>query len=255
MRDVSAILSLLEDQDPLVQDSLLLRLSADQALLERTWQASLERGGEQAPGLVGLVLRLDAEAMVEAFAEIGDDLEAGIWLLPRLHLPRRDYRVEGMRALDEIAARLPPSADGGDIAAFLCQDCGFNGDRSDYDSPLNSYMPWVLERRLGLPLTLTVLWVLIGRRLRAHLELIALPKHVVGRWKGGYIDLFESGRLVTREELDERVGRFDHAGAAPYLAPASDRATLRRIARNLNASYVRRNDSTRATIAHGLATC
>jgi hypothetical protein len=252
MDQIEAILALFDDQDPVIQDSLATRLGADQDLLDRIWEAAIARG-EPAPGLVGLVLRADAEALVDAFAE-SDDLEAGVWLLPRLHLPRRDYRGPGTAALDALASRVPAGADGGAIADFLCDRCGFAGDHEDYENPLNSFMPWVLERRMGLPIALTSLWMLIGRRLRVELDLIALPKHVLGRWKGGYIDLFDGGRLVTREELDSRVGPFDHSGAAPYLAPASDRAILRRMARNLAGTYLRREDPTRATIAHGLAT-
>ncbi|MBA2482484.1 MAG: hypothetical protein H0V44_17610 [Planctomycetes bacterium] len=224
----------------------------DAELLERTWTTAIARG-EPAPALVQLVLRADAEALVDAFAE-ADDLDSGLWLLPRLHVPRRDYRTPGLAALDDLAKRVPADADGGVIADFLCNDCGFVGDHQDYDNPLNSLMPWVLERRIGLPISLTVLWVLVGRRLGIELDAIALPKHVLGRWRGGYIDMFEGGRMVTREELDSRVGRFDGSGAAPYLAPASDRALLRRMARNLASSYQRRDEKVRATIAHGLAT-
>ncbi len=252
---VEAILQLLEDQDPLVQDSLATRLGSDHALLDRTWDYALQRNQEPSAVLVALVLRADSEALIEAFAETGEDLEAGVWLLPRLQLPRVDYRLAGAQALDQLAGRIGGAPDGARIADFLSHGCGFVGDRQDYDNPLNSFMPWVLERRMGMPITLTVLWMLIGRRLGLNLEAIALPKHVIGRWKGGYIDLFDGGRLVTREELDERVGRFDHAGAAPYLAPASDRAILRRMARNLTSAYQRREDPTRASIAHSLATC
>jgi hypothetical protein len=252
MDRIDAILALFEDQDPLVQESLVNRLGVDADLLERTWNAALLRGAP-APALIHLVLRADAEALVDAFAE-ADDLETGLWLLPRLHLPRQDYRTPGIAALDDLAHRVPPGADGGAIADFLTSDCGFVGDHQDYDNPVNSFMPWVLERRIGLPITLTALWMLIGRRLGVELDAIALPKHVLGRWRGGYLDLFEGGRMVTREELDSRVGRFDGSGAAPYLAPASDRALLRRMARNLTSSYLRREDQVRATIAHGLAT-
>src|SRR4051812_26094663 len=170
MDQITAILALFDDQDPLVQDSLATRLGADQDLLDRIWDAAVQRG-EPAPGLVGLVLRADAEALVDAFAE-ADDLEAGVWLLPRLHLPRRDYPGPGTAALDALAARVPAGADGGGIAAFLCQDCGFVGDHEDYENPLNSFMPWVLERRLGLPIALTTLWILVGRRLGVELDLI-----------------------------------------------------------------------------------
>jgi hypothetical protein len=252
MDRVEAIIALFADEDPQVQESLLARLGADPALLDRTWHAAV-RLDSPPPSLAALVLRADAETLVDAFAE-SDDLETGCWLLARLHLPRRDFRGPGAAALDELAGRLRAGGDGGDLANLLCKDCGFAGDRRDYDDPLNSYLPWVLERRMGLPIALTALWILLGRRRGLELDAIALPGHVLGRWKGGYLDLFDGGRMVTREELDDRVGRFDGSGAAPYLAPASDRALLRRMARNLAQSYGRLGDATRATIAHGLAT-
>src|SRR5580658_9917486 len=137
---VEAILQLLEDRDPLVQEPLLARLGGNQELLEATWQAELARSQEPSPVLTALVLRADAEALIEAFAETGEDLEAGIWLLPRLQLPRVDYRRAGTEALDQLARRVGPQPDGARIADFLCHSCGFIGDRTDYDNPLNSFM-------------------------------------------------------------------------------------------------------------------
>ncbi len=254
MDRVDAILALLEDRDPRVVDPLLSRLAADESLLDRTWQAALERGHDAPLALVHLVLRQDAEALVDAFAE-AEDLETGVWLLPRLLKPRCDHRGPGAMALDEVAVRLRLDgiSDGGALASWLCGACGFAGDHSDFDNPLNTYLTTVLERRMGMPIALTTLWILLGRRLGLSLDAIAIPGHVVGRWSGGYVDLFESGRDITVDELDERVRGFG-GRAAPFLAPASDRALLRRMARNLTHSYLRREDAVRATIAHGLAT-
>lgn len=252
MSSLDALLQLLDDPDPAVHDALVNRLSGDAELLNQAWTLALERG-HQPPVLTGLVLRQDAEALVDAFAE-ADHLEAGVWLLPRIDLPRQDYRTPGMRALDDLAGRIPHATDAWMVARFLCDDCGFTGARQDYDHPLNSLLPSVLERRVGMPISLVVLWVLVCRRLNLACEPIALPGHVVGRWPGGYIDLFDSGRRIARDELDQRVQSVGESSAAPYLATASDRALLRRMARNLVHAYMKRNDRLRATIAHGLAT-
>jgi hypothetical protein len=249
---ISALLSLLDDPDPQVQESLHTRLSGDAALLDQAWQAAIARGNT--PGvLVEMVLRADAEGLIDAFAEV-EDLESGAWLLPRLDCPRRDFRTPGAAALDAIAHRLGDQKDGTAIAAFLCGECGFSGAQRDFDEPANSYLPALLERRVGLPIALTVLWMLVGRRLGIDCEAIALPGHVVGRWRGGFVDLYQGGQVISRTDLDARARAVGETSAQPYLAPASDRALLRRMARNLVHAYVRRSDRLRATIAHGMAT-
>lgn len=252
MSNIEALLQLLDDPDPEVHATLVNRLSRDTELLSQAWSFASERGNLPA-ALTELVLRQDAEALMDAFAE-AEHLEAGVWLLPRIDMPRRDYRTAGTRALDELAERLGHGANPWSVARFLCDDCGFTGARQDYDDPLNSLLSSVLERRVGLPISLTVLWVLVCRRLDLPCEPIAIPGHVVGRWSGGYIDLFDHGRRIVREDLDQRMQAVGEISASPYLAPASDRALLRRMARNLVHAYVQRNDRLRATIAHGLAT-
>lgn len=252
MSSIDAILSLLDDPDPKVQEALASNLGRDRDLLDKAWLTAAERGLPPAP-LVNLVLTADAEDLVDSYAFV-DDLETGVWILPRLHLPRHDYATPGRLALDDLAEGVDCDADGLEVAHYLCEECGFSGDKDDYHHPSNSYLPHVLTRRLGLPITLTVLWMLIGRRLNLQFEAIAAPGHVLGRWHGGFIDLFHGGREVTATELEKRVRAAGQPSAQPFLAPASDRSLLRRMARNLVNSYARKNDTVRATIAHGMAT-
>src|SRR5688500_4805525 len=127
MSSLEALLQLLDDPDPTVHDALVNRLSGDADLLAQAWALALERDS-QPTALVDLVLRQDAEALVDAFAE-ADHLEAGVWLLPRIDLPRRDYRAAGTRALDDLAGRVPHATDAWMVARFLCDDCGFTGAR------------------------------------------------------------------------------------------------------------------------------
>ena len=254
MSSIDALLSLLEDPDPRIHEPISARLGADPALLDEVWARAGARGTPPR-ALVTLVLRADAEGLVDAFAG-AEDLESGAWMLPRLHEPRRDHRTPGVAALDQLAARVRASGacDGGGLAAFLCGACGFGGAERDYDDPRNSYLPVVLERRVGLPIALTTLWLLVARRLGIAAEAIAMPGHVLGRWSGGYLDLFSGGVGITRADLDRRARAAGEPGAQPFLAPASDRALLKRMARNLVHAYSKRGDQVRATIAHGMAT-
>ena len=125
MGSLDALLTLLDDPDPAVHETLVNRLSGDAELLAQAWSLALTRG--HPPSLLTeLVLRQDAEALVDAFAE-AEHLEAGVWLLPRIDLPRRDYRAAGTTALDELAQRIRHAGDAWAVARFLCDDCGFSG--------------------------------------------------------------------------------------------------------------------------------
>ncbi len=259
-----AMLSLLDDGDPATCGPILARLEQDRDLLDLVWQLAELRGRDLPEPLIHACLRADAEALVDAYST-ADDLESGIWLLPRLHRPRFDFRTPGEAAVDALAAAIRPRlaesapADARTVARSLVGDFGFGGNRETYDDPGNSYLPIVLERRCGLPIALTALWMLVCRRLRITAEAIALPGHVVGRWVGrygetGYLDLFAGAKDLSRADLDLRVQLANERSAEPYLAAASDRALLKRLARNLALSHLRRGDALRATIAHALAT-
>lgn len=260
--ELDALVSLLHDSDPAVSAPLITRLESEPHLLDRTWLTAVELG-EPPTLLTTIVLRADAEALVDAYA-VAEDLESGMWLLARLHRPRIDHRASGAPQLDALAAQVATRiadgapADARTVAKFLCADCGFSGDRESFDDPRNSFLPEVLERRTGLPIVLTALWLLVARRLDLPCAAIALPGHVLGRWTAdgahGYLDLFSGGTALTRQDLDMRAKLAGEHSAEPYLAAASDRALLKRMARNLAMAYLRRDDGLRATIAHALAT-
>ena len=261
--ELSALVSLLDDPDPTVSAALVRRLETEPHLLDRTWLAAVTHG--QPPALLTtIVLRTDAEALVDAYA-VAEDLETGMWLLARLAYPRIDHRQAGGAQLDALAAQVATrikagaTADAHTVARFLCDECGFAGNREAFDDPHNSFLPDVLERRIGLPIVLTALWQLVCRRLDLPCAAIALPGHVLGRWlmadgQPSYIDLFAAGAVLTRHDLDLRAQLAGETGAEAYLAAASDRALLKRMARNLAMAYLRRDDGLRATIAHALAT-
>lgn len=135
---------------------------------------------------------------------------------------------------------------------FLYEDLGFWGNTEDYYDPRNSYLNDVLERRTGIPITLSILYMEIGRRIGLPLEGVSFPGHFLVRLRlrGGVLilDAFAGGAPQSEDELRQRLQRVipeDAVGEAPvaelpldqFLEPATNRQILSRLLRNLKAIY------------------
>ncbi|MDA3960086.1 MAG: transglutaminase-like domain-containing protein [Planctomycetota bacterium] len=250
MSAASAILKLIADEgDPATQDHLANQLREDGDLLAAVWRLATE-AGEPPPALIHLVLGIDAPELIARYRIA--DLEAGTWLLCWLDQPRRDHAGQGGASLDALAERCNAST-ASEVATYLRQQLGITGDRIDYHHPANSFMHRVLERRCGLPITLTVLWMLLCQRLGFTAEALCLPGHVVGRWDGGFLDLFEGGNAIDDQHIDRMCLAGGFVDPARFLEPASERDLLQRMARNLVYAYRKREDAVRAEIATALS--
>src|SRR5262249_36919549 len=105
---------------------------------------------------------------------------------------------------------LPKDADDKAKIAALNQhmftERGFHGSRSDYYNRANSYLNEVIDDREGLPITLSVLYIELGRRIGLRLFGVGLPGHfVVKTADGQLIDVYEEGKLLSREDADKKV--------------------------------------------------
>jgi regulator of sirC expression with transglutaminase-like and TPR domain len=126
---------------------------------------------------------------------------------------------------------------------FFFEELGFAGDRDNYDCADNSYLHRVIERRRGLPITLALLYVEIGRATGLTLRGVSFPGHFLVRLQLGaqaaFIDVFGGGKSLSRQDLSARLEAYASRRAqgeielAPYLRPASDREILARLLRNL----------------------
>lgn len=139
------------------------------------------------------------------------------------------------------------------LREFLFAIEAFRGNAENYFDPRNSFLNDVLERKLGIPITLSLVMMEVGRRLGLEIEGIGLPGHfVVGlQAENGRIllDPFHGGAPVTREECHEAVSRvLGHAVTLTeaHFAPVSKRQFLARLLRNLKAIYWRREEWARA---------
>lgn len=155
-----------------------------------------------------------------------------------------------------LRARLPgsPPAEERIVALneYLFDELGYRGNTDEYYDPRNSYLNEVLERRTGIPITLSVLYIELGRRLGLAFEGVSFPGHflVRARVRGGVLvlDPFAGGAPQSEADLRERLKRVIPEGAAggvpvaqlpldQFLEPASKREILARLLRNLKAIY------------------
>ncbi|MHC5067986.1 MAG: transglutaminase-like domain-containing protein, partial [Planctomycetota bacterium] len=182
------------------------------------------------------------------------DIEQAAWLVHALDQPRHDEAEAGRARLDQVAWAMPGwVSDAAAVAEYLHDDLGLAGDRHDYHAPANSLLARVLERRCGIPLSLTVLWAALCRRRGIEAEIIALPGHVIGGWAGGYIDCFAGGRSVTAQTIDAICLAGGVVDPRPYLVPAAGRRLKQRLAANLAYAYQTHGDSARGRLAQDLA--
>lgn len=135
---------------------------------------------------------------------------------------------------------------------YLFEELGFRGNRDDYYDPRNSFLNEVLERRLGIPLTLSIVYLEIGRRIGLSLAGVAFPGHFlvkcVVREGAAVLDPYEGGASLGYDELRRRARALGD-GAEPartvvagLLAAAGKREMLVRLLRNLKAIYTQRED-------------
>lgn len=172
-------------------------------------------------------------------------------------------RLAALRTLDEWAAligrRLPPSAGGAQYLSVahevLFSDLDLQGDTDDYFHPSNSCLDRAIERRRGLPITLSVIYIEIARRLLRPVFGIPLPAHFVCRYNDGlvnlFVDVFHGGRQMTSQDcldLVEQITGRRLPDTPMIFAPATKRQIVIRMLSNLRGAYQRegrQNDAAR----------
>jgi regulator of sirC expression with transglutaminase-like and TPR domain len=181
-----------------------------------------------------LLIAQDAYPGLEIDRYLGDLERLAVQLRDRL--PRRAGAEEKILALNQ----------------FLYGDLGYTGNADDYYDPRNSYLNEVMDRRTGIPITLSVLYMELGRRIGLPVEGVSFPGHFLVRLelRGGtlVLDPFAGGEPQSEDELRQRLERViprDATGGVPvrelpleqFLEPASKRQILARILRNLKSIY------------------
>jgi regulator of sirC expression with transglutaminase-like and TPR domain len=155
--------------------------------------------------------------------------------------------ADGLARLDALAAAVPEPT----IAALrgvLFDTLAFRGNRNDYYDPENSYLDAVLDRRLGLPITLSALTVEVGRRLGLSVHGVGMPGHfLVGVSEGEprFLDVFDGGRELDAAECEalyHRIGGAPGSFDPRFLLPVGPADILARVLVNLRGIAQERSD-------------
>jgi regulator of sirC expression with transglutaminase-like and TPR domain len=206
-------------------------------------------------------LREDFAALVTPGGQA--DLARAALAIARIAYPDLDP-APYLRQLDDLAtrvrSRLPsratPEAAVTELTSYLFGECGFRGNQEDYYDPRNSYLNDVLERRTGIPITLSVVLIETGARLGIAIEGVGFPGHFLVRVAGSHgpllLDPFFGGHPISERELLARyrafVGRDAPTLPPDALATTDTPGILTRMLRNLLRAYLDQNDH-----AHALA--
>lgn len=173
-------------------------------------------------------------------------------------LARRVHAILGLSPLSStpLPEDIAPLTVIDALNKVLFEDDGFRGNESDYYNPDNSFLNKVLEEHVGIPISLSLLYMEVGKRVGLQLEGIGLPFHFVVRCvlptEILYIDPFERGLLLSEQDCRERIRRMSH-GKMTHLPhhlfePVKPKQLLVRILGNLKNIYLHKEDYTKALL-------
>ncbi|MCF8126913.1 MAG: tetratricopeptide repeat protein [Deltaproteobacteria bacterium] len=190
------------------------------------------------------------------------DLVGAALLIARMSYPQLDETVY-RRYLSELAGRLRNRLNEADrptvmiekLNRILFEEEGFRGNRRNYFDPDNSYINRVVDRKLGIPITLSLIYTEAGKQAGMNLYGISLPVHFIAALshKSGriLIDPFNRGEILSEEECRTMVRRrLSESEARAFdtrqLNPARPKEILIRMLRNLKAIYLQTNNDMKA---------
>jgi len=195
------------------------------------------------------------------------DLAAAALLIAEEEYPGLDV-ASYVQKLDRLASnvrkRMPSRTPAHEPAAAIralngqiFEEEAFHGNRQDYYDPRNSFLNEVIDRRTGIPITLSILYMEVARRIGFNVDGVGFPghflvKHVGTRAQTIVIDPFFGGRTLDADDLRQMLSSI-HGRSVPlevsHLNSVGKKQILSRVLHNLRSVYSDRGDSTRAMSA------
>ncbi len=176
------------------------------------------------------------------------DLETGAFLLARYAYPTLDvqrYQRELDRMAQEVREQIGSRVSGEEtvkaLNRYLFTEAGFRGNTKNYYEVENSYLNCVLDRRTGIPISLSTVYLLIGKRLQLPVHGIGMPGHFLVKFDSDkykiFIDCFNGGALLTEKNCARFLTEAGYGFEDRFLQKSSARAILARMIKNLLAIY------------------
>ncbi len=254
-RELNAIFSLLDDPDPTVQEAVRERImAAGEGVISPLLIRVEAHGGQHGELVKVLTQDIRVDRAIQRMQRIGEGtydipgLEEGAWAIARFGHPTLDVQAHRFQ-LDEMARTISvlagPGANPSEryhrLRTHVFGDLGFQGDRTSYFDPDNSYLNKVIERRKGIPISLSVLTMLVAGRVGVELRGVGMPMHFLLAFESSmdevFIDPFNGGAMITYEDCRALLAAADVTLTHDLLEPVTNRAIMIRMWRNLLAAY------------------
>lgn len=200
----------------------------------------------------GARLEEELRELVEAPGE-DMDLETGAFVLARYAYPMLD--VSAYASLldrmardvrEQIGCRVSGEETVKALNRYLFTECGFKGNTKNYYEVENSYLNRVIDRRTGIPISLSTVYLLIGKRLQLPVHGIGMPGHFLVKFDSDkykvFVDCFNGGALLTEKNCARFLTEAGYGFEERFLQRSPTRAILTRMIKNLLAIYSKLDD-------------
>jgi len=252
--DLEAVLRLLDEPDAKRAESVVSRLAQwELGDIEKLREASIGSGGAAKRNVDALFARARFGALNACWQELATrrpiDLQSALLCIAKTALPGADD-AQTTGALNELANRVGARLCGDrafdmglDALCSVLRERGLAGNAADFYNPLNSYLPSVLDRGLGIPISLGSIAILVGQRLQLPVYGVGTPGHFLCFYgepaipSGAFFDPFSGFVRISRVEVERRIRE---AGAVPQpwmFSPVNEREIVARTLRNLIAIF------------------
>jgi len=264
-----ALMKLLDDEDPQVSaavdreildggDGVVHLLESEMDSVESNVRKRIE-------DLISRIfldkLQKEYDSLLDYVSRRDFSLERALFLLAKPLYPEVDLVTVESR-LNELAIELRKRISGLEdpydvvqhVNDFFLNEMGFAGNSKDYYNPDNSVLHRVLDTRRGIPISLGIVYLLVGRRLNLPVFGVGAPAHFLVKFvpsasgKEIYVDVFNGGRIMSRRDAEEFISDMGFSFEPRFLRDSTDIEMLARTSRNLARAFTAADDQPRANV-------
>lgn len=255
--EIESLVYLLDDPDPDIQSVVRNRLfELGESAVPLLDQQKSQTKDEEARELINEIIQwITYSSVEEDFLDVLEgglrnlnQLEDAVFILSRFDNPtlrESEYKQKLDRFAnmisDEVRYSLDQSQKMNKVLELVFSELGFRGSTTDYYNPNNSYLNRVIDRRQGLPISLALIVMFIGRRLDLPFHGVNMPIHFMLKYKGEreqvLIDPFDQGKVVSYNQCYYFLKQNGIEPKSEHFEASSEVAILARCIRNLINSY------------------
>ena len=251
---IKALIRLLADEDERIAKTICDKLvETGEPAIPFLQEAEIEQP-EMTTRIAGVLEGIRGAQLEREFHELLEqradhvDLERGVFLIARYAYPMLDeshYSALLDDMASEVRDRLGSHVSSEEtvkkLGQFLFTEQGFHGNTTNYYNTENSYINKVLDRRTGIPISLSIVYLLLTRRLNLPVFGVGMPGHFLVKVETSlykiFVDCFNGGALLTEQDCIKFLQQAGYEFEDRFLETTSNRAILIRSLRNLIPLY------------------